>query len=239
MPKAASRLLRLDAERGVEQQPGAGVEEFEEARIEHDAGRVAVAPGDGQLPAEDERGHACGLRCSAFRLLLFLFGLADGFAFRPAAVLAFAFAFVLRLRLRGSGHSRTSCARSSTGAERRRVRSARFGASGICGEVSSATISQSRSSGSDHPAVGRDSASAKTAANIPAAILAAARQAIFMRVAHRQFARAAIDRIAPAQDGVVGLADRAPQAALLEQSDDVILVAPAARACRSARPRLP
>ena len=54
MPKVSFELMRLDAERGLEQKPGAGVEEFEETRIEYDAGRVAIAPGNGQLSAVDE-----------------------------------------------------------------------------------------------------------------------------------------------------------------------------------------
>src|SRR5450631_1705506 len=50
-------------------------------------------------------------------------------------------------------------------------------------------------------------------------------QIVFVGVSHREFARAAVNRIAPAQHGVVGLAYRAPQAALAKQRDDVILVA--------------
>ena len=95
--------------------------------------------------------------------------------------------------------------------------------------------SASRDRPRDHPARRRVARERKRPRKCQQRFLAA-RQAVFMRVAHRQFARAAIDRIAPAQDGVVGLADRAPQAALLEQRDDVILVASAARACPSARP---
>src|SRR5215471_19264016 len=48
----------LDAERGLEQGPCADVEIFEEAAVEHDAGGIAVAPFDRDLPAIDESGHA-------------------------------------------------------------------------------------------------------------------------------------------------------------------------------------
>jgi hypothetical protein len=50
--------MRLDAERRQKHLPGAGIEHFEETAVEHDAGRVALAPFDRQLPAESERCHA-------------------------------------------------------------------------------------------------------------------------------------------------------------------------------------
>src|SRR5664280_2413242 len=56
------QLMRRHAERGFEQHPGADVEHLEKAAVEHDAGRVALAPFDGQLSAECERRHANCLR---------------------------------------------------------------------------------------------------------------------------------------------------------------------------------
>src|SRR5258707_720552 len=108
-------------EHGLEQQPGSGVEIFEEARIEHDAGGIAVAPFDDLLPAVDERRHADRLRYLVLRL-------------------------AARLRLRGSVHSTTSCASNSIFEERRRLRIACLGATAMCGEASSSSISQCNSS---------------------------------------------------------------------------------------------
>ena len=50
----------LDAKRGFEQRPGAGIEIFEETRVKDDACRVAMTPFDRELPAIDEIGHAQG-----------------------------------------------------------------------------------------------------------------------------------------------------------------------------------
>ncbi len=50
--------MRLHAEGGLEHFPGVGVEDLEVAAVEHDAGRIALAPFDGQLPAVGERRHA-------------------------------------------------------------------------------------------------------------------------------------------------------------------------------------
>src|SRR5262245_27636790 len=60
------KLVRLDPERRLEHLPCAGIEDLEETAVEHDPGRVALAPLDGQLPAIDERRHAC-LRCAAYK----------------------------------------------------------------------------------------------------------------------------------------------------------------------------
>src|SRR5205814_6758524 len=63
-------LVRLHAERRLEHLPGAGVEDFEEAAVEHDAGRIALAPRDGQLPAVNERRHSVCLkfmRCAVYK----------------------------------------------------------------------------------------------------------------------------------------------------------------------------
>src|SRR5262245_37665014 len=59
--ESAGEVLRLHAERRLEHVPGVGVEDLEEAAVENDAGRIALAPFDGQLPAVGER-HACCLR---------------------------------------------------------------------------------------------------------------------------------------------------------------------------------
>lgn len=52
-----AELVRLHAERRLEQGPRAPVEEFEETAVEDDAGRVAMAPFDHELPSVDETGH--------------------------------------------------------------------------------------------------------------------------------------------------------------------------------------
>src|SRR3984957_4450267 len=52
-----AELVRLHAERRLEQGPGAPIEEFEEPAVEDDAGRVAMAPFDHELPSVDETGH--------------------------------------------------------------------------------------------------------------------------------------------------------------------------------------
>ena len=57
MPKVVAELRRPHAERRLEQQPCAPVEELEEAAVEYDAGRIAMTPFDGELPAIDEIGH--------------------------------------------------------------------------------------------------------------------------------------------------------------------------------------
>src|SRR6476620_3518202 len=56
--EGAGELMRLYAERCLEHFPGVGVEDLEEAAVEHDAGWIALAPFDGQLPAVSERRHA-------------------------------------------------------------------------------------------------------------------------------------------------------------------------------------
>ena len=50
-------LVRLHAERGLEQVPARRVEKLEEAAVEDDAGRVAIGPVDGELPLVDEVAH--------------------------------------------------------------------------------------------------------------------------------------------------------------------------------------
>src|SRR5262245_20669121 len=52
------QLVRLDPERRLEHLPGAGIEDLEETAVEHDPGRIALAPFDGQFPAMDESRHA-------------------------------------------------------------------------------------------------------------------------------------------------------------------------------------
>src|SRR5919197_1928740 len=54
----ASQLVWPDVERRFEQAPRAPIEKLEEAAVEHDPGRVAMTPFDGELPAIDEIGHA-------------------------------------------------------------------------------------------------------------------------------------------------------------------------------------
>src|SRR5215471_21276563 len=51
-------LARPHPQRFLEQQPRAPVEELEEAAVEHDAGRIAMTPFDGELPVVDEIAHA-------------------------------------------------------------------------------------------------------------------------------------------------------------------------------------
>ena len=60
-----AELVRLHAERRLEQGPGAPIEEFEEPAVEDDAGRVAMAPFDHELPSVDEIVHrgSLALRC--------------------------------------------------------------------------------------------------------------------------------------------------------------------------------
>src|SRR5262249_37047501 len=63
--EGAGKLTRLHAKGGLEQLPGVGVEDLEEAAVEHDPGRIALAPFDGHLPAVGERRQAGCLRsCS-------------------------------------------------------------------------------------------------------------------------------------------------------------------------------
>ena len=57
MPKVAAKSGGFTPSAGLEQRPGAPIEEFEEAAVEHDAGRIAMGPFDGELPAADEIGH--------------------------------------------------------------------------------------------------------------------------------------------------------------------------------------
>jgi len=63
------QLVPGHTERGLEQRPGAGVEDLEESGVENDAGRIAIAPFDPELPAVDEIGHgeswvqSAGPRC--------------------------------------------------------------------------------------------------------------------------------------------------------------------------------
>src|SRR5262245_20867619 len=52
-----SQLVRLDPERRLEHLPGARVEDLKETAVEHDPGRIALAPLDGQFPPIDERRH--------------------------------------------------------------------------------------------------------------------------------------------------------------------------------------
>ena len=53
MPKCFCPPDLRHAERGVEQRGGGGVEHREVARVEDDAGRVAIAPFDGHRAAVD------------------------------------------------------------------------------------------------------------------------------------------------------------------------------------------
>src|SRR5271155_2719070 len=52
------KLGRLHAEGFFKKRPGAPIEEFEKVAVEDDAGRVALAPFDGEMPPADEIGHA-------------------------------------------------------------------------------------------------------------------------------------------------------------------------------------
>src|ERR1700722_3195487 len=54
-----AELVRLHAERRLEQGPRAPIEELEEPAVEDDAGRVAMTPFDHELPSVDKTGH-CG-----------------------------------------------------------------------------------------------------------------------------------------------------------------------------------
>src|ERR1700727_1355905 len=58
--ESRAELVRLHAERRLEQGPGAPIEKFEEPAVEDDAGRVAMAPFDHELPSVDETGHCFG-----------------------------------------------------------------------------------------------------------------------------------------------------------------------------------
>src|ERR1700745_3342112 len=137
----ARQVLGCHAQNSIEHHPGIGVEEFEEARIEDDARGIAIAPGNGQLSAESERSHVPIPAMS--RGTLGCRRKADNRQRRP-------FALTLRLcfgfGLRGSGHSSTSCESNSTSVERRRLRMASGGATGVCGASSSSSISQCNSS---------------------------------------------------------------------------------------------
>ena len=57
MPNAVDDLRSFDAERHLEQQPGADVEIVEEPGVEHDAGGIAISPLDNKLRSADEIGH--------------------------------------------------------------------------------------------------------------------------------------------------------------------------------------
>src|SRR5690242_9788227 len=61
------QLMRLHAERGLEHAPGAGVEDLEETAVEHDAGRIALAPFDAQRAAIGERHAGCLTSHNALR----------------------------------------------------------------------------------------------------------------------------------------------------------------------------
>src|SRR5580700_6792833 len=52
-----AELVRLHAECRLEEGPRAPIEELEEPAVEDDAGRVAMAPFDHELPSVDETGH--------------------------------------------------------------------------------------------------------------------------------------------------------------------------------------
>src|SRR5262249_3936595 len=51
------QIRRLHAERGLEQQPRAPIENLKKPAVEDDAGGIAMAPLDGKAPAADEFGH--------------------------------------------------------------------------------------------------------------------------------------------------------------------------------------
>src|SRR4029078_2994043 len=74
--EGSGEVLRFHAEGCLEHVPGAGVEDLEEAPVEPEAGRIALAPFDGQSPAVGER-HAVCLRSHDFIAL-----------YRPAVVLS-------------------------------------------------------------------------------------------------------------------------------------------------------
>src|SRR5262249_44408630 len=65
-PEGVRNLVRLAAEPRLAYLPCAGIEDLDETAVEHHPGRVALAPLDGQMPAIDERRHAC-LRCAAYK----------------------------------------------------------------------------------------------------------------------------------------------------------------------------
>src|ERR1700688_828968 len=52
-----AELVRLHAKRRLKKGPRAPIEEFEEPAVEDDAGWVAMAPFDHELPSVDETGH--------------------------------------------------------------------------------------------------------------------------------------------------------------------------------------
>ena len=66
MPKVRARSCGLTPSAASNSSQVRVVEDLEEAAVEHDAGRIAVAPFDRHLPAEHERGHAFCLRSRMF-----------------------------------------------------------------------------------------------------------------------------------------------------------------------------
>src|SRR5207248_8998808 len=57
-PEGRCQIVRLHVERRLEQPPRAPIEILEEAAVEYDARRVAMAPFHRELPPVDEIGHA-------------------------------------------------------------------------------------------------------------------------------------------------------------------------------------
>src|SRR6476646_9781757 len=129
----AGELMRLHAERCLEHFPGVGVEDLEEAAVEHDAGWIALAPFDGQLPAVSERRHA-GCLSSDDPLLYSGQCLTCHGRVRPVPSASSLSSFSSDPATRP--HPATAFPRGTRG-----------GATGMCGEMSRSTSSQSRSSG--------------------------------------------------------------------------------------------
>src|SRR6478672_13296146 len=76
----------------------------------------------------------------------------------------------------------------------------------------------------DHPAARRIACERKRLGKRQHRFLASG-QGVLVRIGHRELAWTSIDRIAPAQDGMIGLADSAPQPVLAKKRNDVVLIA--------------
>jgi hypothetical protein len=122
--------------------PMALVEHLEKAAVEHDACGIALAPFDCKLFAIGKGHHTLASGHKTFRVIAAIFS-----TVMPGHIAYQDRDFFFFLCFLGSGHSMNSCDNISTRDARRRLRNARCGATGKCGDVSRSTRSQSRSSG--------------------------------------------------------------------------------------------